>query len=238
MPLPASRLSAVEYFEGRRQPYLNPVRLLITAVILYVLLTQNGLGVFLKIQGIQLSLAPTAVRESTSIGETIQGIDRFGLLTNLLAAQDRAGKIAAEGAKERFHASLEKFAEPLSFGNVLLLAAALFVLFHQRRPLFVAHGVFSMHLVSFVLLSSLIFVGVRFVPRGHVAPVLLLIAGVSLLQVLYLVAAILRFYYRGDRRRVWPKVISVGSALFLYPLNSAFITLAQTAAAAIALARL
>ena len=101
-----------------------------------------------------------------------------------------------------------------------------------------AHGVFSMHLVSFVLLSSLIFVGVRFVPRGHVAPVLLLIAGVSLLQVLYLVAAILRFYYRGDRRRVRPKVISVGSALFLYPLNSAFITLAQTAAAAIALARL
>ena len=72
-------------------------------------------------------------------------------------------------------------------------------------------------------------------PRG---PVLVLIAGISLLQVLYLIAGILRFYYRGDSRRVWPKVISVGSALFLYPLNSAFLTLAQTAAAAIALARL
>jgi hypothetical protein len=39
---------AEEYFEGRRQPYLNPVRLLITAVILDVLLTQNGLGVFFE----------------------------------------------------------------------------------------------------------------------------------------------------------------------------------------------
>jgi len=230
---------AVEYFEGRRQPYLNPVRLLITAVILYFLLTQNGLGVFVNIRGVHLSLAPTSVREGTSIAGTIQGIDRFKLLSGLLASKDRAGKLAAEGASERFHASLEKFAEPLSFGNVVLLAVALFILFHHRRPLFVAHGVFSMHLVSFVLLSSLVFVpGIRLARMGGLAPVFILLAVVSLLQIFYLIAAIWRFYYGDDRRRVLPKFIAVGSAFILYPLNSAFLTLAQTAAAAIALARL
>ena len=64
---------AVEYFEGRRQPYLNPVRLLITAVVLYVLLTQNGLGVFLKIRGSNSAWLPRPFEKARALMKRFKG---------------------------------------------------------------------------------------------------------------------------------------------------------------------
>jgi hypothetical protein len=63
--------------------------------------------------------------------------------------------LASEAARERFHNRLAAFAQPVSFTNVVLLAATLDVAFRRKRRRFLEHAAFSMHAVSFVLLSSL-----------------------------------------------------------------------------------
>src|SRR5262245_44027932 len=69
---------------GRRQFYVRPVRLLLTAIIIYALLTRGGLQVSLFVGPLALSVAPTSVREGESLNATVTRIDRFGILTRIL----------------------------------------------------------------------------------------------------------------------------------------------------------
>jgi len=224
---------AQEYFAGRRRLYVSPLKLLITAIIVYALLTRGGLQVSLFLGPIALSIAPAGIPESTNVADTVRRIDRLGILQERLEAKrQRVGEISAE----KFHRQLEKFAEPLSFANVLLLAIALYALFHRKRRLFAEHGVFSIYFVSFVLFSSLLFLSapalIRYGRQGMVVPILL--AGI-IWQFAYLAVAIRRYYFGDDPRRLRPAFFAAALAAMLYVLNSAFLTAVQLLGGMVAL---
>jgi len=223
---------SLEYAAGRRRPYVNPFRLLLIAIVAYAVMTASGLDVFLKFGPVTMSIAPSVVRRSLSVEDTIVRIDRYGLLRRQLAAKQE--HLTTESARERFHDRLEAFAEPVSFANVILLAAALHLCFRSKHRRFLEHVAFSMHVVSFVLLSS---VTVLLAVRLHSwlgAYVLLAIMLFAVWQFAYLCVAIRRFYLAAGG---WgPRLLSVAAAILIYVLNSAFLTAVQVAGAAIALA--
>jgi hypothetical protein len=225
------RLS-LEYAAGRRRPYVNPFRLLLIAIVGYALMSSFGFIVTWDIGPLTMSIAPAAVRRSLSVEETIQQIDRYGLLRQQVAA--KRAQLASDAARERFHDRLAAFAEPVSFTNVLLLAATLHVVFWRKRRRFLEHVAFSMHALSFVLLSSVtLFVAIRL--RFWLGGYLFAIFGLlGLWQFGYLAVAIRRFYLDQGRWGGW--LLSGAAAFLLYALNSAFMTAVQVAGAAIALA--
>jgi hypothetical protein len=227
---------ASEYCAGRRRLYANPFRLLITAAIVYALCTRGGLQVSMFVGPVALSVMPAAVKEGVSIADTVRQVDRFHLLGGLV--KERAGSKEAESdaARERFHGRLEKFAEPLSFANVFLLALTLHALFWRRRGHFVEHGVFSMHFMSFVLFSGVLLSPVPgMLAAGWGGIVLPCILIILLWQFVYLIVGIRRFYYPDQTRGIRPKVIASSAALVVYLLNSVFVTGVQTLGAALAL---
>ena len=225
------RLS-LEYAAGRRRPYVNPFRLLLIAIVAYALISSSGLVVTWNIGPVILSIAPTAIRHSLSVEGTIEQIDRYGLLRQQVAAKRE--QLTSDSARERFHARLAAFAQPVSFTNVLLLAATLHLIFRRTRSRFLEHAAFSMHIVSFVLLSSLtLAVAIRL--RSWLGGYLFLIFGLLFLwQFGYMALAIRRFYLAAGRWKGW--LLSVAAALLIYVLNTAFLTAVQVAGAAIALA--
>ena len=225
------RLS-LEYAAGRRRLYVNPFRLLLIAIVAYALMSTAGRTFTLEFGPVIMSVAPPAVRRSVSVEGTIEMIDRYGLLRKPMVA--RQEQLKSEAARQRFHERLAAFAQPASFTNVFLLAAALHFLFRWKRRRFLEHAAFSMHVVSFVLLSSvLLFVAVSL--RAWLGGwVLLAIFFVAVLQFAYMAVAIRRFYLVNGTWSGW--VMSVAAALFIYVLNSVFMSAVQVAGAAIALA--
>jgi hypothetical protein len=225
------RLS-LEYAAGRRRPYVNPFRLLLIAIVAYALMTSSGLIVFLNFGGVTMSLAPAAVPRSRSVEATIEQIDRYGLLRPQLAAKKE--RLTSDAARARFHERLAAFAQPISFANVLLLAVALHLVFRWRRRRFLEHAAFSMHVVSFVLLSSvtlLLAIRFRFWLAGYLFFVMNVIA---LWQFAYLAVAIRRFYLGAGR---WGgRLLAVAAAVVIYLLNAVFMTAVQVGGAAVALA--
>ena len=225
------RLS-LEYAAGRRRPYLNPFRLLLIAIVVYALTASSGFVTTWNFGPVTLSMAPASVRRSLSVESTIEQIDHYGLLRQRLAAKKAA--VASDAAREQFHGRLEAFAQPVSFANVVLLAVALQLCFRRQRRRFLEHAAFSMHFVSFVLLSSLalmLAIRLRFWLGGYL---LLVMALISLWQFAYLAVAVRRFYLQAGR---WSaRLLSVAAAMLIYVLNSVFMTAVQVAGAAIALA--
>jgi heme/copper-type cytochrome/quinol oxidase subunit 4 len=228
-----------EYCRGRRQLYLRPVRLLLSAVIIYALLTRGGLQASLFVGPVALSVAPTSVPEGETLNETVSRIDRFGILTRSLTQRQQNGALNSETDRERFHAQLERFVEPLSFTNVFLLALVLYATFYRRRRLFLEHAVFSMHFVSFVLLSSILLVPVTWALETlkSDAFALVIILAVVAWQFVYLSVAIIRFYLADDSHRTRSTILAALAAVALYVLNSAFITGVQLVGGLIALWR-
>ena len=229
---------AIEYAAGRRRPYVKPVRVLLTAIVLYAIATQSGLQITLNVQSIKLSLAPAPIPTARSIEGTLDHIDRFEILERMF--RERIGPVdAATGdVRERFNRTLGAFATTLSFTSVALLALALYACFHQPRPLLVEHAVFSMHYFSFVLLSSLL--GVVWIKLDLVTTFAITVVCVGVLlvwQFTYLALALRRFYFP-DRRRLlaWP--LAAALSVLIYFLNSLFVTVVQLAAGAIAIAEL
>src|SRR5262249_39018017 len=148
---------AAEHCAGRRRLYVNPFRLLITAVIVYAICTRGGLQISMFVGPGALSLMPAAVKEGVSISDTVRQVDRFHLLGGLTAQRFPSKEAESEAARTQFHGRLEKFAELLSFANGFMLAVTLQALFHRRRKHFVEHGVFSIHFMSFALFSGALF---------------------------------------------------------------------------------
>jgi hypothetical protein len=228
---------SIEYSEGRHRRYINPVRLLLIAIIVYALLTAGGFVAALFIYYVTLSIAPTSVPEGLSVADTVAQIDRFGILENILAAKSASVDLTSQAAANRFHRLLNQFAQPLSFTNVVLLALALYLVFRRRRTLLLDHAVFSMHLVSFVLLSSLAGLPAFWLSETNEWASPLIILMVCLWQFAYIATAIRRFYFAG-RPSIGPRIVSIASAILIYILNSAFITGVQLLGGAIALRRL
>jgi hypothetical protein len=225
------RLS-LEYAAGRRRPYVNPFRLLLIAIVTYALISSSsGRVVTWNLGPVTTSIAPAFVRRS-SVEGTIQQVDPYGLLRQQVAAKRE--QLASEAARERFHARLAAFAQPVSFTNVVLLAASLHLVFRRKRRRFLEHAAFSMHAVSFVLLSSVtLFVAIRL--RFWLGGYLFLTFGlIALWHFAYLTVAIRRFYLAKGQWGSW--LLAVAAAMLIYVLNSAFMTAVQLAGAAIALA--
>jgi hypothetical protein len=224
---------SLEWAAGRRRPYVNPFRLLLIAIVTYALISSwSGRVVTWNLGPVTTSIAPAAVKRGLSVENTIQLVDPYGLLRQQVAAKRE--QLASEAARERFHDRLAAFAQPVSFTNVVLLAATLHLVFRRKRRRFLEHAAFSMHVVSFVLLSSLtLFVAIRF--RFWLGGYLFLTFGLlALWQFAYLTVAIRRFYLAKGQWGGW--LLSVAAALLLYVLNSTFMTAVQVAGAAIALA--
>jgi hypothetical protein len=232
---------AIEYSAGRRRPYVKPLRVLLTAIVVYALSMPSGtnftLG-FEALPGLKLSVVPVAAPETRSVGATLFQIDRFGVLERMLTRKIGPTESITNDVRDRFNGMLNGLATPLSFTTVVLLALALYACFHRRRPLFLEHAVFSMHYFSFVLLTSLLLVvGLELGAFKLFAVFLALMLVVTLWQFAYLTVAIRRFYLPDTRRLLaWPTASAL--AVMLYVLSSFFITVVQLSAAAIAIWRL
>jgi hypothetical protein len=226
-----------EYFAGRRKPYINPIRLLLIALVLFALLAPSNVTTSLWLGKVRLAMLPPGPTTTKTIQETIERLDLFGLLATELARVRRATDVESKDATEKFHHELKTYGTALSFGNVLLVALLLFALLHRRRPYLVEHVVFSLHLAAFVLLFT-IPVGLLSVPLYHAAPTLvLLVLFVALFVELgYLYVAIRRFYFREPARFL--KLRVAGTVLTVFLGNSVFLTLVYLIGAAVALARL
>ena len=228
---------SAEYAAGRRRAYVNPVRLLIIAIIVYALATQGGLIFTLSLGMVSLSVTPVATPAGQSLTETIERIDRFGILERAFAKKKDAVDLNSPATGEKFNAKLQGFAQPLSFANVVLLALVLYVLFRRKRPLFIHHSVFSMHLMSFVLLSGLLFLpGIQLLVVNEGLS-LIYVLSIVVAQFVYITISIRRFYFEGQAGRRFG-LLAAGAAIVIYISNSAFITGVQLLGGVIALATL
>jgi hypothetical protein len=229
-----------EYCAGRRRLYVNPVRIFITAIIAYTLLVPGGGSRQFTVgpsRDLQLNIAPARIAEGFSIEDTIGLIDRVGLLRRYLESVSKSADLTSIAAREKFHTQLHKFAQPLSFSNVLLLALVFFAFFRRKQPLLVAHGVFSMHFMSFILFTSWMMLWLPLMKLGeiHLALALAIVLAGIVAQFVYLAVAIRRFYLANDPRRFVPGVVATVSAFLIYLVNSAFVTGIQMLGGALAL---
>jgi hypothetical protein len=231
---------ALEYSAGRRRPYINPVRLLIVAIIVYVLATQSGIGFTLGSGSLKLNVAPAPVSPTLSIRGTFDQTDRFGSLERMFVERFGPPESASSELRSRLNRMLNVFSTPLSFTAVFLVALTLYACFHRRRPLLVEHLVLSMHYYSFALLSLLLAVlAVRLnLGRLSMTALLAVVPLVTVWQTVYLVSAIRRFYFAADRGRFAAWTVAAVVAPVVYLLNALFITVLQFAGAAFAIARL
>jgi hypothetical protein len=229
-------LLALEYSAGRRRPYVNPLRVLIVSIVVYVLATP-GTGFTLRFGDLQLAVAPAPMAQS--IGGVIDQIDRFGILERMFAERFGPSETASSELRIRFNRNLNGFATPLSFTTVVMAALVLYGLFRRRRPLLVEHMVFSMHYFSAVLLWLLLPLLVFRLNLMAVSATFLITLPVVLIwHVVYLAIALRRFYFSAGAGRWKAWTVSTVVAVVVYVLNSAFITAVQFAGAAFAIARL
>jgi hypothetical protein len=238
---------SAEYFAGRRRRYVNPVRLLLTCLLVLALLARTG-SMTMSLGKLKLNLLPPGPPSADTIDETIARLDVFGILHSLMEKESSSKDLKTPAAVEKFNHELKTYATALSFCNVLLLSGFLAVLYGRRRPLYLEHLVFSLHLASFVLLFSI-------VPTPAFWILVLLFKGPALktaagilaflllsVEMIYLYKALLRFYRPEIARamRSWsiPAWTTRLAVMGIFLANSVFITLTYGAGAAIALWRL
>lgn len=230
---------AVEYAAGRRRAYVNPVRVLLVAIIVYVL-AQGGSGFTLGSGGLRLSIAPAPVSPERSISGTFSQTDRFGILERMFVERVGSPESASNELRSRFNRMLNVFSTPLSFTAVFLVALTLYACFHRRRSLLVEHVVFAMHYYSFALLTLLLVMLAFRLNAGRLGMTVMLavLPLVIIWQIVYLARAIRRFYFAAAGNRVAAWTVSAVAAPAVYLLNSLFITVLQFAGAAFAITRL
>jgi hypothetical protein len=148
----------------------------------------------------------------------------------------------------KFQHELRNYSTALSFGNVVLLAGLLFLLFHRRRRYFLEHLVYALHVACFVLFFSIIPLNIFrllfILSQGNLAKgtALAVMVVTMFLEIVYLHRSMLRFYFADDvrNRRGWGGAAwaTRGAALLVFVGNSAALTLVYFVGAAIALARI
>ena len=237
---------SVGYFAGHRRNYINPVRLLLTCLVILAILPTPG-AMRLNVQRLQLNLLPPGPPTTSTVEETVKTLDIFGILTRFMEREAARKDLKSEAAVEKFDHELKTYATALSFCNVVLLAGFLFLLYHKRRPLFVEHLVFSLHVASFVILFSLVpkplFSTIFKIAHGRALQGMILgtVFFLLLMEMIYLSKALLRFYYpeTGHIVRWWsaPAWITRLAVIAIFIANSVFITVTYAAGAAIALWR-
>jgi hypothetical protein len=238
---------SAEYFAGRRRRYVNPVRLLLTCLLVLALVGRTG-SMTMSLGKLRLNLLPPGPPSAETIDETIAKLDVFGILKSLVEKESRSKNLKSAAAVERFDHELKTYATALSFCNVLLLSGFLAIFYRRRRSLYVEHLVFSLHLASFVLLFSILptplFFTLAWLLKGSALNAAAVILAFLLLSVemIYLYRALLRFY-RPEIAGIthwWtlPAWMARLAVIGIFLANSVFITLTYGAGAAIALWRI
>jgi hypothetical protein len=235
-----------EYFAGRRGMYVNPVRLLLTSVVIFALAV-HGSYMSLTIGPLRLSMLPPGTPSEATIQSTISKIDVLGVLSKFAHSRGQGKDLASATAAEKFNHELRTSGTALSFCNVGLLALFLFAIYRRRRSLFLEHLVFSFHLASFVLLFSIVpgwlFRMILLITQGHMAKLAIFVCALLVLatESVYLYRALLRFY----RPELIAKTMrwsgaawaTRGAVVLVFLANSLFITITYAAGAIIALMR-
>lgn len=234
---------SAEYFAGRRRMYVNPIRLLLTAALIFALTVRGAVSV--SVGPLRLNLVPPGTPSGTTIQRTIDRLDVLGILSWVAHWRAQTRDLASEAAAEKFHHELKTYGSALSFCNVGLLALFLCIVYRRRRPLFLEHLVFSFHLAAFVLLFSillswsfeLIFLLTRI--RISAGVVFLMLALIAFVESLYVYRALLRFYRPETVGTLspwgWTAWMTRGAVVLIFFVNSVFITITYAAGAAIAL---
>jgi len=183
---------ALEYAAGRRKPYVQPLRVLVTAMIVYALSSHGGITFTIGIPRteLKLSIAPAPFPAEKSIGASLYQIDRLGFLTRMYEQKRGPVESAPADVQQRFSGTLNASATLLTFISIVLLATVLYAFFHRRRRLFVEHVVFSMSYFSFVLVSLLPVVVAFKLTMLKPTSALLLLFGSLLWQLIYLAVSI------------------------------------------------
>jgi hypothetical protein len=239
---------SAEYFAGHRRRYINPVRLLLTCLVVFALLPNpDTMTMNIYKVPLRLNLLPPGTPSSHNISDTLNKLDVLGILEQMKEEKGRHKDLEAESSVEKFNHELKTYGTALSFCNVILLAAFLALLYYKRRPLFVEHLVFSLHIAAFVILFSTLprplFSVIIKLTHGKATIVGGGILAISLvtLEITYLYKALLRFYRSdvADTMRWWsaPAWITRLAVLAIFIANSFFITFTYAAGAAIALWR-
>jgi len=224
-----------EFIDGRRRRYIGPVKLLLAAIFVFVLATQNGFIATLMIGPITLSVAPSMPMQGETIRESVFYVDRFGVLDRALTRRIGEGPGPTGAVRDQFQDRIRQFAQPLTFGNVFFLGAGLFVIFRKKLPFYVDHLVFAIHVVTFVMISSLpVLVVIWFEERWPTA-MLALILAIGAWQFAYLTSAIKKIYFP---TATWARLRAFGIAVIVYLLNGIFVTAVQMLAGWIAILRL
>jgi hypothetical protein len=238
---------SAEYFAGRRRRYVNPVRLLLTCLLVLALVGRTG-SMTMSLGKVRLNLLPPGPPSAETIEETIAKLDVFGILKGLVGKESRSKDLKSAAEVERFNHELKTYATALSFCNVLLLSGFLAIVYRRRRSLYVEHLVFSLHLASFVLLFSILptplFITLAWLLKGPALNAAAMILAFLLLSVemIYLYRALLRFYRPeiAGMAHWWtlPAWTARLAVMAIFLANSVFITLTYGAGAAIALWRI
>jgi hypothetical protein len=237
---------SAEYFAGRRRRYINPVRLLLTCLLILALLPSPG-NMIMSIGKVRLNLLPPGPPSADNIKDTIDKLDMFGILGRLMAREAQHKDLQAKSSVEKFNHELKTYVTALSFSIVVLMAIFLALLYHRSRPLFVEHLVFSLHLASFVVLFSSVpgplFSGLVKLSHGRALNAIGGALAFTLIatQVIYLYRAMLSFYWTTPKAKAhwWslPRWTTSLSVLAIFIANSGFITITYATGAAIALWR-
>ena len=228
----------VEFIAGRRRAYVGPVKILLTSIVAFTLATRGGFVAVLMIGYVSLSIAPTAPPRGATIRETVQFIDRFGVLDRALTAKTGPGDGPTGAAQERFQDRIATFVRPLAFGNVFFLSSGLWLLLRRKTPFYFDHLVFSAHVVAFVLLSSLPLAAVLAFEESAPALATACVLAVFAWQFGYLTTAIRRMYFDDPAAARHQRAKAAAVAMLLYVLNGLFVTVVQMVAGAFAIQRL
>lgn len=215
------------YINGRRRGFVGPVKLLLAAIFAFVVLTRGGFAAALFLGPVSLSIAPSAPPSGATVRQTVQFVDRLGVLTPQLDRKIGAGDGPAGAAQAQFQDRIRQFAQPLTFGNVFFIAAGLLMMFRARLPFYLDHLVFSVHAVTFVLLSSIVLAPAFWIDERRPSIALAMVLMVGAWQFGYLTTAIRRMYFRDAGNRVRARMRAFGVAIVVYLLNGVFVTAVQ-----------
>jgi len=224
-----------EFIAGRRRRYIGPVKLLLAAIFVFILATERGFIATLMIGPITLSVAPSVPTQGETIRESVFYVDRFGVLDRELTRRIGEGPGPTGEARDQFQEHIRQFAEPLTFGNVFFLGAGLFVMFRKKLPYYVDHLVFAIHLVTFVMISTLPVLLVIWFEERWPNAMLALVLALGVWQFAYLTSAIRKIYFPSS---TLARLRAFGIAVVVYLLNGIFVTAVQMLAGWIAILRL
>jgi hypothetical protein len=202
-------LLTTEYLAGRKQRYFLPLRL------------------FLVIFAVNLFLY-TRPGVSTYDMRFLAKNDR-GLVQRKLEQAAAKRQLTMEELSDRINMHWEKDLSLLQFGDVFFFAVVAAIVFHNRRRYFVEHLIFSLHILSFVLLLGTIpwlyyaLVGLH--------PTFLVLGLSSIVYVLYLHKATTRVY-NATKGEAWVKSLVLVAGLvavrFFFVVVTLLIALFQT----------